>query len=156
MTRILCCGNRDRGDDAAGVLVAARLQQIGISAELYEGDPLAIMESWDPTDEVIVVDAMVTGAAAGSVQVWELPLPANVAGTSASTHGLGVAEAIQLAQVLGRLPRRLRVYGIEGKQFQPGERVSLEVQQAVERAARQIANELEAAEHLPLQSDHSG
>mgnify|MGYP006266604971 CR=1 FL=1 len=142
MTRIVCCGNRDRGDDAAAVLVAERLEQLGIRAEVYEGDPLAIIESWDPTDEVIVVDAMLTGAPAGSVQVWEIPLPATLPGASASTHGLGVAEAVRLAQIVGRLPRSLRVYGIEGKHFHPGTGVSREVQQAVERVARQIADEL--------------
>lgn len=150
--RILCCGNRDRGDDAAGVLVAERLREMGVSAEVHDGDPLAILDSWNPSDDVIVVDAMVTGAAAGSVQVWGIPLPANVSGAAASTHGLGVTEAIRLAYILGRLPRQLRVYGIEGKTFQPGAGISREVQQAVERVARQIAGELAPA----LAANHPG
>jgi hydrogenase maturation protease len=140
--RILCCGNRDRGDDAAALLVAERLQQSGVSAGVHEGDPLGIIENWNPTDDVIVVDATVTGAPAGTMQVWEIPLPASPCRASASTHGLGVAEAIRLAQTLGRLPRRLRVYGIEGKQFHAEAGVSREVLQAVERVARRIADEL--------------
>jgi hydrogenase maturation protease len=142
MMRVFCCGNRDRGDDAAALLVAERLQRTGIDAEICEGDPLAIMDRWDAADDVIIVDAMVSGAAIGTVQVWELPLLVHFVGGNASTHGLGVAEAIRLAGVLGRLPRRLRVYGIEGKQFHSGAGVSRKIQQAVERVARQIADEL--------------
>jgi hydrogenase maturation protease len=142
MMRICCCGNRDRGDDAAGVLVAERLEQLGVDAEVIAGDPLAMIETWKPTDEVIIVDAMVTGAPVGTVQIWDAPLRASPLGGRSSTHGLGVGETIQLAETLGRLPRRLRVYGIEGKQFQPEAGVSRQVLSAVETVARQIAAEL--------------
>ncbi len=141
MKRIICCGNRDRGDDAAGVLVGERLREMGISAEVYE-DPLAMIESWDVTDEVIVVDAMVTGAPVGTMRSWDAPMAENVCEASSSTHGLGVGEAIRLAEMLGRVPRRLRVYGIEGKRFQAGAEVSREVQQAVQDVAKRIASEL--------------
>jgi hydrogenase maturation protease len=140
--RIVCCGNRNRGDDAAGVLVAECLAQFGISADVYEGDPLNILDGWKPADEVIVVDAMLTGAPVGTVQVWEAPMRANLGGAGCSTHGLGVGEALHLAEVLGRLPRRLRVYGIEGNQFQTQAGVSPEVQQAAENVARRIVAEL--------------
>lgn len=140
--RVICCGNRDRGDDAAGMLIAERLRQLGVDAETCEGDPLAIMEGWKPTDEVIVVDAMVTGAPVGTVQAWDRGLGANLSVANSSTHGLGVGEAIRLAEVLGRLPRHLRVYGIEGRRFQPGARISREVLGTVERVAQQIAAEL--------------
>ena len=142
MMRIICCGNRDRGDDGAGLLVAEHLREMGISVGVYEGDPLAIIESWKPTDDVIVVDAMLTGDLVGTVQVWDAPVTANLCGTSSSTHGLGVGEAIRLAEILGRLPRRLRVFGIEGRQFQAEVGVSCEVRNAAENVARRIAAEL--------------
>ena len=138
--RILCCGNRNRGDDAAGVLVSERLREMGIRAEVYE-DPLAMIESWDATDDVIIVDATVTGAPVGTVQSWNAPMTTDLVGASSSTHGLGVGEAIRLAEILGRLPQRLRVYGIEGKQFEARADVSHEVQQAIENVAKRIASE---------------
>jgi hydrogenase maturation protease len=49
-----------------------------------------------------------------------------------------LAEAISLARVLGRLPERLRVYGIEGRCFEPGTEVSPEVKVAVEEVVRRI------------------
>ena len=66
---------------------------------------------------MIVVDAVVTGAPVGTVQAWDGRQPLASPSTTASTHGLGVAEAIELARVLGCLPIKLRVYGIEGRHF---------------------------------------
>jgi hydrogenase maturation protease len=139
--QIICCGNPNRGDDSAALLVAQQLRQSGIQAEIQPGDALDLIENWDETDEVIVVDATVTGAAPGTIRVWNGSLPEQVVTGSASTHGLGVAEAIYLAEILHRLPKHLRVYGIEGKEFRPGEQVSPEVREAADKVAKQIAAE---------------
>jgi hydrogenase maturation protease len=141
--QIICCGNRERGDDGAAVLVAQRLRELGIETQIHTGEALALILAWAESEDVIVVDAMLTGAAAGTTQLWEAPLPSGFVNGSASTHGLGVAEAIHLAQALNRLPKRLRILGIEGKQFRPGDQISPEVRQAVEKVARQIASEVE-------------
>lgn len=139
--QIICCGNPNRGDDSAALLVAQQLRQSGIQAEIQPGDALDLIESWDETGEVIVVDATVTGATPGTIRVWNGSLPEQVVTGSASTHGLGVAEAIYLAEILHRLPKHLRVYGIEGKEFRPGEQVSPEVREAADKVAKQIAAE---------------
>ena len=139
--QVICCGNRDRGDDGAALRVAERLRELNIAAQVHSGEALGLMEAWSGAEEVILVDAMSTGAVAGTTQVWDAPLPAAFADVTTSTHGLGVGEAIQLAQVLGRLPRRLRVYGIEGKQFGPGDGISPEVEHAIGRVVEQIAAE---------------
>src|SRR5262249_35919462 len=89
--QIICCGNPDRGDDSAALLVAEQLRASGIEAEIQPGDALDLIESWDESDEVTVVDAPVTGAAPGTVRVWDGALPEQVITGSASTHGLGVA-----------------------------------------------------------------
>jgi hydrogenase maturation protease len=137
--RIIGCGNRERSDDAAGVLVAERLRELGVEAETLTGEALALIEAWSGAHDVIVVDAVATGSPVGTVQVWEARPCLLPARSSTSTHGFGVAEAIELARTLDRLPQRLRVYGIEGRQFDPGSDVSPEVKCAVEEVARQIA-----------------
>ncbi len=148
--RIICCGNRERGDDGAGVLVARRLRDFDIEAETRTGEALELIETWSGANDVIVVDAVVTGAPVGAVlrlegrQVTGLrSLPGS------STHGFDVAEAIELARTLGRLPERLRVYGIEGQRFELGTEVSPQVRRAVEEVARQIAAEC----RLPMESN---
>jgi hydrogenase maturation protease len=136
---ILGCGNRQRGDDAAGILVAEQLRALGIAAEVCTGEVTELMDAWSGADDVIVIDAVVTGAPAGAVHVWDgRRLPAFATSTG-STHGLGVAQAIELARALDCLPARLRVYGIEGKRFEIGSQVSPEVERAIEEVVGQIA-----------------
>jgi hydrogenase maturation protease len=135
---IIGCGNRQRGDDAAGILVLERLRELGVEADTRIGDGVDLIEAWDSVDEVIVVDAVLTGAPVGTVQAWDgRQLPASVS-TTISTHGFGIAEAIELAGVLNRLPTRLRVYGIEGQRFVPEAEISSEVKRAVEEVVQRI------------------
>jgi hydrogenase maturation protease len=141
---IIGCGNRQRSDDGAGILVAERLRDLGILAETRSGEAADLIEAWRSADDVIVVDAVVTGAPVGTVQAWDARQPLASVRTTASTHGLGVAEAIELAQVLQCLPARLQVYGIEGGRFEPGVEISPEVQLAIEDVARRIIARLSA------------
>lgn len=143
---ILGCGNRQRGDDAAGILAAERLRALGIAAEVCAGESSELMEAWSDADDVIVVDAVVVGAPVGTVHVWDGRQPPAFATAKRSTHGLGVAEAIALARALDRLPARLRVYGIEGNNFEMGNALSPEVEHAVEEVVRRIAAEFRRSE----------
>jgi len=136
--RILCCGNRHRGDDAAGLRVADRLRELGLAAQTLNGEVTEIMEAWSGADAVVLVDAVVTGARVGTVHVWDgRDLKASRI-SSASSHGLGVGEAIELGRTLGCLPAKIQVYGIEAAQFAPGTTASPEVEQAAETVAREI------------------
>ncbi len=141
---IIGCGNRERCDDGAGILVAERLRELGIEAEVHTGQAVDLIESWKSADNVIVVDAVVTGAAVGTVQAWDSGRLWVSVGTTASTHGLGVAETIELAHILDRLPTRLRVYGIEGRRFELGAEISREVQCAVGEVVRRIIADVNA------------
>jgi len=138
---VIGCGNRDRGDDGAGVMVAERVRELGVEAEICTGEALALIETWNGIDDVVVVDAVVTGAPAGKVWLWEGAEVNVERSVSVSTHGFGVAEAIKLARLLDRLPNRLRVFGIEGRRFDVGASASPDVVRAVEELAKQIAGE---------------
>jgi len=137
--RIIGCGNPDRGDDAAGLLVARRLREMGVDALDQSGEGLELMESWRGRDAVIVVDAVVTGAPPGTVTVWDaVEQPQIDEVFRCSTHHFGIGEAVMLASVLNRMPRRLLIYGIEGRQFDVGIAPSAEVMSAVEVLAEQL------------------
>lgn len=68
------------------------------------------------------------------------------AGPAASSHGLGVGQAVDLGGALHRLPGRLVVVGIEGTDFGPGPGLSPAVAAAVEPAARLVAGMVERIE----------
>ena len=143
--RIIGCGNRQRSDDGAGIRVAERLRELGIEADSRTGEGVDLFEAWQGAEDVILVDTIVTGAPAGTVQTGDGTQLTFSSGTTASSHGFGAAEAINLARALNCLPRRLRVYGIEGQRFGPGCELSPEVQGAVEAVVQRIIADVSAS-----------
>jgi len=139
---VIGCGNRHCGDDAAGILVAEQLQRLGITAKTCSGETTELLEAWKDADDVIVVDAVVTGAPAGTIHSWDGKQAFASVRNLSSTHGFGVAEAIPLAHALDRLPARLLVYGIEGQQFESGGPVSAEVESGVGEVVRRIVAQI--------------
>jgi hydrogenase maturation protease len=141
---IVGIGNPDRGDDAAGRAAVARLKALGpknLRVIESDGEATGLLARFSEADEVILIDAVLSGAAPGTVgrfDVNEAPLPTGRFGIS--THGFGLAEAIELARTLGCLPRRCVVYAIEGRSFTLGERLSPEVETAVEGVIESILN----------------
>ena len=138
---IIGWGNRDCGDDGAGVMVAERLRALGLNAQIHTGEAFDLLEAWSRDDDVVVVDAVVTGASGGKVWRWDCGLLAAHANFSTSTHGFNLGEAIGLARILDRLPKRLRVFGIEGVRFEVGSEISPAVICAVKEVAAQIMAE---------------
>jgi hydrogenase maturation protease len=132
---VIGVGNAARGDDAAGLVVARRL-----GGREHEGDPLALLDAWEGAATAVVIDAVSSGAAPGTVhrfEVGDAALPARLR-SSTSTHAVGLAEAIELARALDRLPPRLIVYGIEGERFTAGADLSPAVAAAVELVAAAV------------------
>ena len=147
--RIIGCGNFDRGDDAAGLLVARRLHALGVETlgveiaglEIIEqsGESFSLMDCWTGFEHVILVDTTAPSGTPGQVQVWNAHadrLPEDV--FPCSTHAFGVREAVELARAMNRLPQTLLIYGIEGKRFFLGAPPSPEI----ERAAVSVAERL--------------
>jgi len=139
-------GNPDRGDDGFGPAVAQRLRgRVPSTVRILErsGDALALMEDWDGIPFVIVIDAMAPISEPGQVHRFDLadsPLPIGFA--PSSSHALGVAETIELARSLGRLPQCLVAYLVEGEQFGTGAPLSLAVAEAVGDVAERIVSEV--------------
>jgi hydrogenase maturation protease len=132
-------GNELRGDDAAGLLLARAVRERapdGIDVVELGGEPLDLIEAWEGAGTALVADAVCSGGEPGELRVIDAaagPLPA--AFGSASTHALGLAEAVELGRALGRLPSRLLVLGIEAADFEPGAAPSVAVLAAIEPAA---------------------
>jgi len=142
--KVICCGNATRGDDAAALLVAARLHDLGIEADVHQGGALELLERWDASDEVILVDAMLAVNRTGTVHCWTNQLPSSIPSGTFSGHTLGIIEALELADVLGHIPRSLQIYGIEGRRFGRGEAVSPEVLEGVAEVVSRVAAKVAA------------
>ncbi len=148
-TLVIGVGNPDRGDDGAGIAVLRKLRSPRASgAKLREcrGDAADLIEAWSGSTRVILVDAALSGSHPGTVHRIEAHREPLLEGLrSASSHAWGVAEAIELARTLGRLPQSLVVYAIEGRAFHPGHDLSPSVRLAVERVERRVREEVAAS-----------
>jgi hydrogenase maturation protease len=137
-TVVIGIGNALRGDDGAGIEVAERLHGLACDEE-----PSRLIEAWEGADAVILVDTVVSGAPPGTVRRFDAshePIPARA--LRSSTHAIGLAETIELARALGRLPARVIVFGIEGARFTAGAHLTPQVEAAVCRVATEIEEEM--------------
>ncbi|MGA2924522.1 MAG: hydrogenase maturation protease [Solirubrobacteraceae bacterium] len=143
---VIGVGNDVRGDDAAGLLVVRRLRDSELRSRValvtHEGDAIGLLELWDGADAAVLVDAVCSGAGAGTVHRIDASragLPADWSG--ASSHAISAAESIELARVLGTLPRRVIVYGVEGACFEQGAPLSDDVAAALPKLADAVRAE---------------
>ena len=146
--RVFGIGNPTRGDDGVGWLVVGQLKQRvpeGVEVRLSLGETLELIEAWSGAEVVIVVDAVSSGGTPGTVHrfvVGREPLPGSA---PTSTHGLGLAEALAMAQTIGRAPGRLIVWGVEGGCFAMGAGISPDVAAAVPAVVNGVLHDVAAA-----------
>ena len=144
---VIGIGNAMRGDDAAGVAVVDRLRARvapDVDVVACSAEPSRLMEAWAGATSVTLVDAVSSGAPPGTLRRFDATdtaVPARAFG--GSTHAIGVAETIELARALGKLPHRVCVYGIEGGDYAPGAALTPRVDAAVDAVVHAILSDLE-------------
>ncbi|MDQ3414251.1 MAG: hydrogenase maturation protease [Verrucomicrobiota bacterium] len=155
-TLVIGLGNLCRGDDGAGPVAARRLRDLALpDLEVREesGEGAALMEAWKNADAVILIDAAQSGAVPGTIHrldASERPVPSRL--FHYSTHAFSVAEAVELARALDQLPPRLILYGIEGRDFRAGEKLSPEIEAAVDELVRRVRMDCAVVHRRPAGS----
>jgi hydrogenase maturation protease len=135
-------GNRVMGDDAAGPIVIDRLVgRVPDGVVLVEsvGDATHLLETWRDKETVVLVDAVVSGGTPGTVHRIDGMDGFPAAWRSASTHLVGLAEAVDLGAAVGVLPDAMVIFGIEIGSVEPGVGLGPEIERAVDRVAIEIA-----------------
>jgi len=147
--RIIGLGNGFRGDDAAGLLAARRLQGVvGEHIEVIEAEMVGVelLELMKGAQVVWLIDAVCSGQAPGKIHRLEASSGLMASGLfPRSTHAVGVVEAVELARTLGVLPPKVIVYGIEAAGMEMGHPLSPHVGQALNEVVQLI---LQETEHL--------
>jgi hydrogenase maturation protease len=137
--RVVALGS-PHGDDRAGWEVAERLRQQrppGVEVAIVT-EPLRLVEQLGGCACLVVVDACRSGGVPGTVVRLCWPDDRLAGGARASTHGFGVADALALANALGRLPPRVVLIGIDVGDCEPGAELSAAVQAALPELHRQV------------------
>jgi hydrogenase maturation protease len=148
MILVIGIGNPDRGDDAAGLEVARRVREATRPGEVtvreLAGDQLALIDEWAGATEVYVVDAVCSGGMPGTVYQFDAAEALTGRFRHRGTHTFSLADVIELARALGRLPGHLAGYGIEGASFAIGDGLSTEAAAAVDKVASLLLSDLKA------------
>jgi hydrogenase maturation protease len=141
-------GNEMRQDDGVGLLVARRLREKvpqGVRVVECCGELFELMECWAGSGVVVIVDALYGEAGPGTVYRFDVseghPIPDSF--FTYSTHDLNVSQALELARVLGKLPPRVILYGIEACSFEHGAEMSPEVADAAESVIHSVLDIVE-------------
>jgi len=140
---VIGVGNSLRGDDSAGLEVAARLcGEPRINVRMSEGEGIDLLAMLEGADAALLVDAVRSGATPGTIHRYDVsdePLPSSP--RRPAGHAIGTAAAIELARRLGRLPAKVVVFGVEGERFETGSARSPAVQAAIEPLVAAVRRE---------------
>lgn len=148
MILVIGIGNPDKGDDAAGLAVAQRVAAATSAAEVtvreLTGDQLALLDEWSGATRVYLVDAVCSGGTPGTVYRFDAAQALTERFRHRGTHTFSLADVIELARALGRLPRHLAGFGIEGAGFAIGAALSPQAQAAVDEVTTALLADLKA------------
>jgi hydrogenase maturation protease len=144
---VLGVGNPMRRDDglAHAVLAEVRARAPGTDVREVYGDPASLVTAWSGADVVVLVDAVSGVGEPGEVRRfarnadgWDVVPPA----VPLSSHGWSLADALELAEALGRVPSRLVLVGVVAADLATGPGLSAAVAAAVGPAAALVLAEV--------------
>jgi hydrogenase maturation protease len=149
---VIGIGQSLRGDDAAGLEAVRQWQETYpetaqyVNVILSELPGMGLIDLLDGSEAAILVDAVHGAAEAGSLHHIRPEKLETFTPGSASAHGWGVAETLELARKL--YPEledyRIALIGIEAATLEMGSGLSPQVQAALPKAAEMIEREVKA------------
>lgn len=142
---VIGVGNEYRHDDGIGPIVAKRIEKLGlpgVSVELCDGEPTGLLDVWAGADLAVVVDAVLCDPSSPG-RVWHTTVDALRGLThAASSHALGIPDAVPLARLLDRVPAELVVLAVEAQRLDLGVGLSAPVAAAVPDVVAAVLTEL--------------
>jgi hydrogenase maturation protease len=141
---VAACGNAQAGDDAFGPSVAAALRHHPnghLRIVNLAMVPASLSDHLPGACGLVIVDAVLgCGGEAGLIDMeWDSQArPRLMSDRAISTHGLSVADQVELARALGALPPVVRLIGVEARATKLGEPMSRAVRRLVPVTARRV------------------
>lgn len=143
---VIGVGNEYRQDDGFGIVVARELASRSLDhVKILEqsGEGGSILAAMEGQEAVFLVDAVNSGAAPGELHRLDAvagPIPTSF--FHYSSHDFAVAEALEMARILGHLPAVTVVYGVEGERFDYGIGLTGPVRERVREVADLLENDI--------------
>lgn len=143
---VIGIGNEYRHDDGVGPLLISALSGHylpGVRLAVSDGEPSRLLADWAGVDLAIVVDAVVVRAPAEPGRIHRTSVVELLPQHTASSHGLGVPEAVALARALDRMPGRMVVYAVEAADVSLGKGLTADVLASVPDLVHAVLTELD-------------
>ena len=157
---VIGVGNEFRRDDGVGPAVIGQLRDlvpVGVRLVITDGEPTRLIEAWTGAALAIVVDAVrAQPPYPGRVHRFVVDRPADGVASTASSHGLGLDDAIALAVALDRLPGRLIVHAVEAADLTQGTGLTPAVAAAVGAVVAAILDDIRASGEPAQFTDRGG
>lgn len=139
---IIGIGNEFRGDDAAGLIVAEKIRDKkndNIVVRFCTRDGSALLMLWEGYDNVVLIDAVSSGAPTGTIHEIDLnATDLKEESFRTSGHSFSIFETVKLAGYVDKVPSVLKLYGIEGVAFAMGDEMSEDVTKNVDVLVERI------------------
>jgi len=137
------------GDDRVGWLAAEALQgrfdPAEVDVSIHDRPGLRLVTLMQGAALVVLVDAVKSGAAPGSLHRLGGEGIIKAVARYTSTHGFGLVEAMQLAQRLGELPQKIVLWGVEIGSLAGADDLSPAVREALPGLIEGVAGEVSPA-----------
>lgn len=139
------------GDDRVGWCTIQSLRSSLDSAILLReiASPAQILDHLEGVNKLILVDGCRCGRPLGTLLRFRWPHAALQHCRAASSHALGLVEAITLAETLGRLPDEVIIVLMEIGEAEPGKELSAIVQEALPELEAVVKETLNNEEESP-------
>lgn len=143
---VIGIGQSLRGDDAAGLEAVRQWREKfpetagrpEVRVETCELPGLALVDMFNDFDAAILVDAIQSHAAPGTIHCLSEKDLSAFSSDSKSAHGWGVAETLTLSRELSKNLPPVRLIGIEAAQMTLGASISKAVEDAIPKACEAI------------------
>lgn len=135
------------GDDQAGWLVVARLEQLGyprpkLASLLHPADMFDVV---DAEQSLVICDACLGDGVPGAIRRFSWPTDRIAYQRASVSHNLSLADVMDLGRQLRSLPEQAQIWTVNAVSWSAGSRPSLDVQSASMRVADAIWRDYQSA-----------
>lgn len=144
---VLGIGNLVMSDDGVGVRIVQRLQReyyFSGNVQVIDGGTLGLdlLPMLEDKSHLIIIDAVETGEKPGTCITLnddEIPVALE---TKVSPHQMGVKDLLSVSRLLGHIPERMILFGIQPECIELGEHLSPAVAAQVDTLVECVVNQL--------------
>lgn len=120
-------GNPLRGDDGIGYKLTEELTERGYNCRQHRDDFTLLLEDFKASDSVVIIDAMSDPTLElGDSRLMDAENLDEFT-FNTSTHSLSLKQTFQMAKIMNCFPKALKVYAVNGENFELGDEMSSEL-----------------------------